>query len=169
MIPKRTQKSLNGLQKMCDYINSIYPTKELTILEVGAWVGVSTELFAKNFKRVIAVDTWKATEGINTQYNMRLVEDEFDKILSKYNNIQKIKGKIENVYNSFKDINIVYIDAIHTYKAVKRDIEGLKHVPSKFLCGHDYYGKFPGVIKAVNETFGKPDKVFPDTSWLVKV
>ena len=36
------------------------------------------------------------------------------------------------------------------------------------LCGHDYQGRFPGVIKAVDE-FRRPDKIFKDTSWMVQL
>jgi hypothetical protein len=35
------------------------------------------------------------------------------------------------------------------------------------IAGHDYLEAcFMGVVNAVNETFGKPDKTYKDTSWL---
>jgi hypothetical protein len=78
-LPSRLPYSLKGLESMISYINNKVPTKNLTILEIGSWVGVSTELFAKHFKYVVAVDPWSPTVGINTKYNMDQVEKEFDK------------------------------------------------------------------------------------------
>lgn len=170
-IPKRLPKSLKGLQEMINYINSKHPTKELTILEIGSWVGVSTELFAKAFKQVIAVDPWAKTTGINCQYNMKLVEKEFDERMKNYDNVIKCKMTSEQAIKNenIKDINIIYIDGAHDYKNVSLDIELWKDKIKLFICGHDYYDKFPGVKKAVNEAFIKPDKLFPDSSWLVEV
>ena len=181
-IPKRLPSSLKGLQEMVNYINSKYPTKELSILEIGSWVGVSTILFAKAFKQVIAIDPWSKTTGINTQYNMRQVEKEFDQRTIKYDNIIKRKmtslqyknkllqkDKIDMLKNDLTEFDVIYIDGAHDYKNVSLDIKLWKDKAVKFICGHDYYNKFPGVKKAVNEVFSKPDMVFPDSSWLVEV
>lgn len=174
-IPRRLPKSLKGLQSMIDYINSKYTTKKLTILEIGSWVGVSTELFAKAFRYVTAVDPWSATVGINTKYNMKLVEKEFDKRMKKYDNVDTNKMTSKEFASFTKDefhltgFDVIYIDGAHDYYNVKLDISLWKDRATKFICGHDYCNKFPGVKKAVNEAFGKPDKVFSDSSWLVKV
>jgi hypothetical protein len=51
------------------------------------------------------------------------------------------------------ELDFVFIDAQHTYEAVKEDI-GLwlpKIRAGGLLCGHDWQNKFPGVSKAVNE------------------
>jgi hypothetical protein len=53
---------------------------------------------------------------------------------------------------------------------VKRDIEICLPKCNLFISGHDYWkGRFEGVIKAVNENFGKPDHTFPDRSWIYKL
>ena len=39
----------------------------------------------------------------------------------------------------------------------------------KWICGHDYCPGWPGVIKAVEEKLGKPDKTFLDGSWMKKM
>jgi hypothetical protein len=177
-IPKRLPKSLNGLRDMVKYINSKRPTKELTILEIGSWVGVSTEIFANNFKHVIAVDPWSPTVGINTQYNMSDVEKEFDKRVSKFDNVSKIKMPSEQASKKYNKslilddpaiIDVIYIDGAHDYKNVKLDIELWKDKVRYFICGHDFYNKFPGVKKAVRECLGEPDILFKDSSWLVEV
>ena len=171
-IPKRLPKSLKGLDSMIDYIAKFHNTKNLTILEVGSWTGSSAEVFAKRFKSVLCVDPWESTKNtISAKYNMRKVEKEFNEIEKKYSNIHKLRHRIEDIIHIFenKSIDVIYIDGEHTYNVVKRDI-GLCLPKCKFfLCGHDYWkGRFDSVIKAVDE-FKKPDKIFSDTSWLIKL
>jgi hypothetical protein len=50
------------------------------------------------------------------------------------------------------DFDIVYIDAEHTYEAVKKDIAMWRPMAQHLIAGHDY-GVFPGVGKAVREAF----------------
>jgi hypothetical protein len=38
-----------------------------------------------------------------------------------------------------------------------------------YIAGHDYNPVlFSGCVVAINEALGKPDKVYPDTSWLIR-
>lgn len=75
--------------------------------------------------------------------------------------------------------DLVFIDADHSYEAVKEDIvlwESLVK-PNGVLCGHDYgidrdYGKdekprHPGVAKAVDEIFGCEVSVLDCGVWVV--
>ena len=68
-------------------------------------------------------------------------------------------------------LDFAYIDGNHHYEYVKEDIQiCLKKIKNDgIISGHDYCEESPGVIKAVNEMFGKPDKVFSDASWIVKL
>lgn len=86
----------------------------------------------------------------------------------------------------FRDklFDVVWIDADHRYHAIKRDIElWLPKVrPGGILSGHDYDAEYfneayieedyvdgvhHGVTKAVNERFGKPERL--NTTWWVQV
>jgi predicted O-methyltransferase YrrM len=64
--------------------------------------------------------------------------------------------------------DFVFIDADHSYQAVKSDI---RHWASKvrsggWLGGHDYrVDKFPGVVKAVDRAFGKSALKYAGTIW----
>lgn len=168
-IPERTKQSLNGLCEMVDYLDSKYPIKDMTILEIGSWTGLSALTFAPRFKHVYCVDPWDATEGINTQYNMAEVEKLFDKRIEPFKNITKLKCKSEEC-NFLWMVDIIYIDGCHTYDSVKQDIKIWLPKVKAVIAGHDYWPKkFDGVIKAVNEMLGKPDKVFPDTSWIKEI
>lgn len=61
----------------------------------------------------------------------------------------------EQVEDGWADF--VFIDAAHSYAAVKQDIEAWrpKVRPGGWLGGHDYHPAFPGVVKAVDEAFRK--------------
>lgn len=63
--------------------------------------------------------------------------------------------------------DVVFIDAAHSYDMVFRDIKAWKD-KCKIIMGHDYHENHPGVIKAVNEMFGKPDKVVGSV-WLKRL
>lgn len=67
--------------------------------------------------------------------------------------------------------DLVYIDAMHHYRAVKEDIQAWlpKVKPGAWIAGHDYLSHHPGVKEAVDELFGKPEHVLFDTSWAVRV
>lgn len=53
--------------------------------------------------------------------------------------------------------DFVFIDAAHSYEAVRDDIADWlpKVKPGGWLGGHDYHSHFQGVIRAVDEAFGK--------------
>ena len=139
----------------------------------------SIAIFAASFKKVICIDQWKShydTTGKDFAskpefYDMKMVEDYFTNTVCKiYTNIEKKKMSSMDAVPLFLDntIDVVYIDALHSYDGVKEDI-GLwlpKVKKGGILAGHDYGSKhFPGVKQAIDEIFGKPDKTFKDSSW----
>ena len=67
-------------------------------------------------------------------------------------------------------IDIVFIDALHTYEGVRDDLEAWvpKVKVGGIISGHDYNGKpqHKGVTIAVNERFGKTNiTTGPDLTW----
>ncbi len=172
-IPTRTANSIKGLVEFVDYIAKRHDVSKLTILEIGSWAGTSASVFAKRFKSVICVDAWQPIKDtITERHDMKAVEIAFDSVKARHKNIRKIKHFSYEVAPMFDNnsIDIVYIDGEHTYRAVKKDIEDWLPKCRLFIAGHDYWpGKFPGVIKAVHESIGEPDRVFPDTSWIQEV
>jgi predicted N-acyltransferase len=166
MIPKRNKQLLKGLNDMCVYLKN-NGVKE--IIEIGSWCGSSAEVFAKYFDKVTCVDPWEPTKGtITEKYNMKEVEKAFDKVMGKYDNIYKIKARVENI--DLFSVDCIYIDADHHYNSVKRDIEKCLPFCKKYIAGHDYWQKkFPGVVKAVHEMVGNPEKIFCDSSWVKEI
>jgi cephalosporin hydroxylase len=164
-----------GLAEMIRFIRS--QTEVDTMIELGCYVGDSTEIFAQKMDKVFAVDPWvngyDDKDAASHQHPMNVVEKQFDRMASRYPNITKMKMTSEEAlayFSAKKPVDMVYIDALHTYEGCKADIKRYRPVVREggWLCGHDYQGRFPGVIKAVDE-FQKPDEVFADTSWVIRV
>lgn len=66
-------------------------------------------------------------------------------------------------------LDFVFIDADHSYEAVRRDIDAWrsKVKPGGWFGGHDYHRKFPGVIRAVDFVFGRNNvQTLPGSIWM---
>jgi len=164
----------NGL---LDLINDL-PTG-IDMVEVGCYAGESTLMFLQSgkIKTLHAIDPWcrqivEANDDMAMQLNSM-----YDSIkAAEQSFLERVKGFDVHVQKCiFTEaelplVDFVYIDANHTYESVKADIAlALKILkPNGIIAGHDYYDEFQGVIKAVNE-FRKPDKVYKDTSWLIRL
>ena len=149
--------ALHGLDQLCQDIGL---NKDSVVLEIGCFNGISTSLFAYYAKEVHAVDIW-----FSPQMNSNVIPN--------YNNIKFIQGNSANILPTLPDnyFDMIYIDADHSYEAVKNDITlSISKLKSDgYLCGHDYDEHIKnGVFRAVNEIFGKPTKVYEDQSWRVK-
>ena len=76
----------------------------------------------------------------------------------------------EEAIKYFEDnsIDMVFIDADHTYEAVKYDIERWLPKTTKLISGHDYNDPgHPGVKQAVDEKFKDVEVI--DTIWFKKL
>lgn len=174
MIVMRNESSKQGLIDYCEYIKSIADIKNMVMIEIGAFQGDSTVIFSKYFKKVYSVDPWKNNIGdITNVVDMNETYEIYKDNISGLDNVMPIRGFSVEVAKDFKDgsFDFVYIDGMHDYKNVKQDIIAWKPkvIKNGLIGGHDYRGKFQGVVNAVNETVGKPDKTTKDTSWLKKL
>ena len=170
----------NGLLKL---IKELPP--DITMAEIGCYAGESTLMFLQSGKirQLFAIDTWSSEydgeyqgteefiERINRMYgNMGWAEWSFDERVKKYKNVVKMKMTFEDAFDTLPMLDFIYIDADHRYDAVKNDILLAKRIVKQtgIIAGHDYDAQeSPGVIHAVNELFGKPDKIYPDKSWII--
>lgn len=168
-------------QDLLDLISNCELTNAV-LVEIGSYAGESAEIFAqsKKFSTIVCIDPWKTdmSAGYGNSYpRMDVVEKKFDATAAKYNCIFKHKGTIDtfiqsDIYNKLKDkIDIVYIDGLHTYEGCKHDIEMCQtYIKPKYaISGHDYTDTqfwTAGVMKAVDEKLGTPDKVFVNYSWI---
>jgi predicted O-methyltransferase YrrM len=147
--------NLIGLYDLCRR----YVKKDMDVLELGSYWGVSASLFAHFAKSVTAVD-----------FDFR---EPLRDVISKHNNITFHQKYFKDFLNSTDaKFDLVYIDGGHEYNDVITDVNDFlpRVKEGGFIAGHDYSCDFPGVKKAVNELF--PDKTihtFLDSSWLVKL
>lgn len=159
---------LNGLKDLCDK----YLTSDMIMCEIGSYGGVSSELFANYVKELHCVDVWKeyGVGGLE-QNKLTSAEERFDKLLTKYDNIKKVKMNSESGSKLYPDeyFDLVYIDADHSYESVINDIRyWLPKVKNGgILSGHDFY---LDVEPAVRQWFPDPSLIttFSDSSWAIK-
>jgi hypothetical protein len=137
------------------------------VVEIGCWKGRSTKVLLDSCSGIVyAVDKW---EGTNDQTGaMVLLQDvysEFVKNVGHYDNIEIIKELSLDAAKKINSVDMVFIDADHSYEAVKADIEAWLPKCDKFICGHDY--DYPDVKKAVDEAFNNAKVI--DTLWWVEL
>lgn len=172
----RTSEQREGLQDMIDWINTIRPTSEMRMIEIGSYIGESTLMFAKHFKEVISVDPFINDYDPN---DMACHHAPFDKVYAEFikntlpiHNIKSIRETSQNAFSILKEQewDIVYIDGLHTLEGVWYDIEHYKTIikPDGFICGHDYgWGNVRHSIGQLLDD--NVDKVFKDYSWAKQI
>lgn len=152
-------------------------------VEIGSWKGKSMAYMGVeviNSGKLIkcyAVDTWEGSDEhsddpyIRTNKMYPLFISNTQKVSSVVTPIRKtsVDGAKE-----FEDasIDVVFIDACHSYECVKEDIAAWlpKVKTGGIISGHDYYWGDNGVKRAVDEKFG--DKVHfsqGENCWVVRV
>lgn len=136
----------------------ILHTKPRNVIEIGSDRGVSTELFLLTTARVVAVDPWESPASFQ----------EFVERCSGYPHLEICRGKSPEALAQFgAEFDLCYIDADHSYEAVRRDILACTRIvkPDGWLAGHDYHQ--PQVERAVLSMIDEPIS-FRDGSWLAR-
>jgi predicted O-methyltransferase YrrM len=161
-----------GLVDMINFINTIRPTSEMRIIEIGSYVGESTMIFAEHFKEVVSVDPYINDYDIS---DAACSFAPFDKVYEQFlrntlsiPNIKSIRETSQNAFSILKDQqwDMVYIDGLHTFEGVSYDIAHYKTIikPGGFVCGHDY--GWGNVRHAIGQLLDdKVDATFKDGSW----
>ena len=172
----RTPEQREGLQNMIDWIDTIRPTSEMRIIEIGSYVGESTMIFADRFKEVVSVDPYINDYDLD---DAACHHAPFDKVYEQFirntlsiPNIKTIKETSEHAFSILKDQqwDMVYIDGLHTFEGVSYDIEHYKSIikPGGFVCGHDYgWGNVRHAIGLLLDD--KVDATFKDASWAKQI
>lgn len=143
------------------------------VIEIGVEFGGFTDIYAedilKNNGEIWLLDLWE-TEGNDFYFSKYKgqVEAGYEIVKQKYGNDNRfhiVKGSSFEKHNEFEDnfFDWIYLDADHSYEAVKKDIENWysKLKVGGIISGHDFdvrpnqeRAELFGVSKAVIEFFG---------------
>ena len=161
--PLDNNNSVEGLMEMLIDID----TKEFNIVEIGSFSGVSSDMIARFCNKLICIDVWSlGSPGISKE-QLSIARKRFTKVMNDHNNIISVEDYSENVAELIDDesMDMVYIDAVHDYAYVLRDIEtwSRKIRSGGFITGHDIH--MTGVKEAVEKSFGDDYKTYKDGSW----
>jgi len=166
-------KLVKGVKDLCDWVGR---DDIRVVVEVGVYVGDSTQMFANFFRDAViyAVDPWEAgydnKDAIASRSDMAQVEAMFDQNVRHFPNIIKVKRPSIVAAKNFLDkgVDLIYVDACHQYPSIKQDIQVWKPKVRRVFAGHDFANGWHGVDRAVREEFGQPDRTFVDGSWAVR-
>jgi hypothetical protein len=183
---EHTYKNIPGwfnMEKQYLYLLNNAPDGGIFV-ELGTWKGKSTSFIVTeiiNQKRKIdfyAVDLFRNDENMDEKEIIAYGKDysiyeEYKKntehLSSHYKTIISDSSKASNYFDD-ESVDVIFIDAGHTYESVKNDIVSWlpKIKKGGVISGHDYRESWKDdVIKAVNEILGKPDFIENDC-WFIK-
>jgi len=147
-----------------------------TAVEVGTMLGANLKRMERslNPKNLYAIDPWRTVQNFGKNYQPfgnswstdQQLEEAYQMVLNwskDYSNVKLIRETSQEACEKFenKSIDFIHIDADHTYKSVKNDINiwWSKLKDGGIMSGHDYcpgnktMKETYGVIEAVNECF----------------
>ncbi len=137
------------------------------VVEIGVYKGRSICSVAPECKRrgisLFGVDPYGFTTGggeMDGDEMFKLVEENL-KAFDVLDIVAILRQPSVIAAKGFPDqsIDLVMIDGPHDYDNVLLDIQAWlpKIKPGGMIAGHDYCGKWPGVARAIHETFGPGD------------
>jgi predicted O-methyltransferase YrrM len=152
------------------------------IVEVGAWLGRGTAALARRCATgtIYSVDTWEGVPDDDQQQGLYAHVSDPYKVWEANVRPFILSGAVVPQRGtsleiaaewllSGKSADMVFIDADHRYGAVLGDMEAWSAVlrPGGILSGHDFH--WPGVERAVRETFGDDFERGPGSIWWRRV
>jgi hypothetical protein len=158
-----------GDRRIPGLLDVMATAKPDTVLEIGSYIGVSTELFLLHCRAVTAVDPWDSSgEGGPEQYREFMIR------CRAYPHLEVCKGLSLNVMGVLNSrgsrYDLVYIDGDHSYDVVMADINDAAQLSKGWIGGHDYQCPgTPDVERAVHHFWNPSDVLtYSDGSWLAR-
>lgn len=159
---KELQNLIKNISSRAQIPNLISFLKNPKICEVGVQNGHHFfDLLTDNVEYAYAVDCWSASGKFSENdsfLTQSQLDEQYDFVCNRFksdNRVKIIRDFSINASKNFEDesLDFVYIDADHTYKNVKIDLECWYPKLKKYgiLSGHDY-------IKITHFVDGKPLK-----------
>lgn len=135
-----------------------------TVLEIGAFLGLSTAWFASRVDHVTTVDKFEEFETEPNDNNLVYtlssmgLPNPFRSIFQRNIDDAGVANKVSVIQKWSRDaakhvgrFDLIYIDGDHSYAGCKSDIELYLPRARKVICGDDYTKRFPGIIQATAE------------------
>lgn len=145
------------------FVKNKFGDQKILAAEIGVQCGNNARTWVRNlkFEQLFLIDIWGLYDRIG-HYGVGVVKINFDyyypgivKEFGGKSDITILRSPSLEACKKFPNehFDFVYIDAVHSYEAVKQDIAAwLPKIKSGgVLAGHDYDVVFPGVIQAVDE------------------
>ena len=140
------------------------------MVEVGSLAGFSTRVFARYFDRVVSVDAYSPgydAADINSRpTRLNIARDLFTLRFFDEPRVTQLRLNSSAAASRFEDasLDLVYVDAGHSYGAVHRDIQcwRAKVKPGGVIAGDDYWwgnAREGGVRQAVIELLGSHEVI----------
>ncbi len=169
----------NNPREFILFAKEYFKEKEVMGAEVGVQFGVNAKYMFKelNIKKLYAIDSY---EGYNDFFDGEVIHHDFShseliakQNLEEYNDrVRWLRMDSENALNILPDnLDFVYIDANHSYKYIKKDIEDYwkKIKKGGLLAGHDLpiYSVARAVVEFANENSLEVISKFKDGEWII--
>ena len=145
-----------------------------SIVEVGSWKGKSTFALCLGCPgTVYAVDHFKGSrDERDKNHKEALTTNIFEVFLENVGHFKNLKTwKMDSLqaagYFDDKSVDMVFIDAGHTYKEVRDDLRAWMPKAVKLLCGHD--GDESSPVRKVLNDFNVNYEIIAGTIWQVKL
>lgn len=149
------------------------------IFEIGCFQGRSTRVLGDNVRDyVVAIDPW-GTDNYDAYEHGVLYETNQDTFNMFYCNLHDLikRNKVVPVRKKWADhypdtkADFIFIDGDHRYDSVIADIRKASCwiKSGGIIAGHDYAMGWPGVVKAVNDSFPAEKINVAGTIWWVKI
>jgi len=189
---KRTRKintvqPIKGPRRWDEILKRIPENKEVCGAEIGIFKGYNAREIIRNRPLIkhIMVDPWSGTNKDKSYIesgsdDSKLNQTEFDRCFNitmirvgpwiERTKIMRMKSVDASRKIADNSLDYVFIDADHSYKGVKKDIEFWwpKIKLGGWIGGHDYDPRFPGVMQAVNEAFPAEIERGGDMTWFIR-
>lgn len=170
------ENKIDGWMDNNDLLWLFNTAKEMdSVVEIGCWKGRSTHALLSGCQgTVYAVDHFLGSiderEGAHEEAKTRDIHKDFMENVGSFKNLQVLKMDNAKAVKQFDDnsVDMVFIDAGHTYEEVLSDIKWWLPKAKKIICGHD--AGDGGVEKAIKEVFGNEFEINEISSiWIKRI
>lgn len=175
---------LEGAPRRWDFLAGLMSTQDFkTFVEVGCKEGRTTGHILKALPEVsvVAIDPWCVMpDQANVKHGETYEKWDFAAIEAEFwKNVGDDKPRVMQLRMtseqaapvcSTRVIDMAFVDAAHDYQSVKDDIKRWYALVREggILAGHDFNHKWPGVQRAVAESFDLMQVgVGPDSVWFI--